>query len=150
MRLLDYLQSRGLRANTGMCTLGDGQAWEVIVNPRSVERTVRGRLSLIVVHDAADAAKMHFDLAVGASLNMIELFAADCSVECNIHQQAESDCRMVSVSVAGSKTNYTIDLDGTQAANHMRVAYIAGGEEHTTVALRVNHNVSDCQSDSLV
>ena len=150
MKLLDYLQSRGLRANTGMCTLGDGQAWEIIVNPRSVERTVRGRLSLIVVHGQEDTARMHFDLTAGASLNMIELFAADCAVECNIHQQAESDCRVVSVSVAGSTANYTIDLDGTQAANHMRAAYIAGAKEHTTVALRVNHNVSDCQSDSLV
>jgi Fe-S cluster assembly protein SufD len=81
---------------------------------------------------------------------MIELFAKDCAVECNIHQQAESDCRVVSVSVAGSKADYTIDLDGAQATNHMRAAYIAGGEEHTTVSLRVNHNVSDCQSDSLV
>ena len=150
MRLLDYLQSRGLRANTGMCTLGDGQAWEIIVNPRSVERTVRGRLSLIVVHGQEDTAKMHFDLTAGASLSMIELFAADCAVECNIHQQAESDCRVVSVSVAGSRADYTIDLDGAQATNHMRAAYIAGGEEHTTVSLRVNHNVSDCQSDSLV
>ena len=150
MRLLDYLQSRGLRANTGMCTLGDGQAWEIIVNPRSVERTVHGRLSLIVVHGQEDAAKMHFDLTAGASLSMIELFAADCAVECNIHQLAESDCRVVSVSVAGSKADYTIDLDGTQATNHMRAAYIAGGEEHTSVSLRVNHNVSDCQSDSLV
>ena len=150
MALLDYLQSRGLRANTGMCTLGDGQAWEVIVNPTKVERTVRGRLSLIVVHAAADAARMHFDLCEGASLNMIELFVADGSVECNIQQQAQSGCRVVSVSVAGSAADYTINLDGEQAANHLRAAYIAGGEEHTRVAVRVNHNVSDCQSDSLV
>ena len=150
MRLLDYLQSRGLRASTGMCTLGDGQAWEIIINPSTVERTVRGRLSLIVVHTAEDAAKMHFDLCEGASLNMIELFTADSFSECNINQQAESDCRIVSVSVAGSVADYTINLDGEHAANHLRSAYIAGGEEHTKVALRVNHNVPDCTSDSLV
>ena len=150
MRLLDYLQSRGLRANTGMCTLGDGQAWEVIVNPSSVERTVSGRLSLIVVHTASDAASMHFDVKEGASLSMIELFTGDCFSECRITQAQRSECRVVSVSVAGSVADYTIDLDGAHASNQVRAVYIAGEEERTKVALRVNHNVADCQSDSLV
>ena len=52
--------------------------------------------------------------------------------------------------MAGSVADYTINLDGEHAANHLRSAYIAGGEEHTKVALRVNHNVPDCTSDSLV
>ena len=150
MRLLDYLQSRGLRANTGMCTLGDGQAWEVIVNPSSVERTVRGRLSLIVVHTAADQAKMRFDVGEGSTLNMIELFTGDSCAQCNIRQAQDSECSVVSVSVAGSEADYTIDLDGAHASNQVRAVYIAGDEERTKVALRVNHNVADCQSDSLV
>ena len=150
MVLLDYLQSRGLRANTGMCTLGDGQAWEVIINPTSVERTLRSSLSLLVVHTTAEAAKMHFDLCQGVSLNMVELFAADCPSECHVRQQADSECSVVSVSVAGSDANYLFDLDGANASNKVRSVYIAGGEEHTRIALRVNHNVADCQSDSLV
>ena len=150
MRLLDYLQSRGLRANTGMCTLGDGQAWEVIINPSTVERSVRGRLSLIVVHTTADAAKMNFDIKEGSSLSMIELFMGDCFVECDIRQAEGSECRVVSVSVAGSVADYTIDLNGANASNQVRAVYIAGDEERTKVALRVNHNVADCQSDSLV
>ena len=150
MRLLDYLQSRGLRANTGMCTLGDGQAWEVIVNPSSVERTVRGRLSLIVVHTTDGQAKMHFDVGEGSSLNMIELFTGENSTQCNIRQAQDSECRVVSVSVAGSDADYTIDLNGAHASNQVRAVYIAGDEECTKVALRVNHNVADCQSDSLV
>ena len=150
MVLLEYLQSRGLRANTGMCTLGDGQAWEVVINPTKVERTLRSSLSLLVVHTTTEAAKMHFDICQGATLNMVELFTADCPSECHIRQQADSECRVVSVSVAGSKADYVVDLDGSNASNRVRSVYIAGGEEHTKIALRVNHNVSDCQSDSLV
>ena len=59
-------------------------------------------------------------------------------------------CDITCVSVAGSVADYTIDLDGQHASNRLRSAYIAGGEERTKVSLRVNHNVSDCTSDSLV
>lgn len=150
MKLIDYLQGRGLRANTGMCTLGDGRDWEVVINPSKVERTIRGEERILVVHAEATTAKMHFDLCAGSSLTMIELYAGDCFAECNIHQQAESRCEVVSVSVAGSAADYTIDLDGAGAENRLRSAYIAGGEEHTRLSLRVNHNVADCTSDSLV
>ena len=150
MKLIDYLQGRGLRANTGMCTLGDGRDWEVVINPSKVERTIRGEERILVVHAEATTAKMHFDLCAGASLTMVELYAGDCFAECNIHQQAESRCEVVNVSVAGSAADYTIDLDGAGAENRLRSAYIAGGEEHTRLSLRVNHNVADCTSDSLV
>ncbi|MBQ5719021.1 MAG: SufD family Fe-S cluster assembly protein [Alistipes sp.] len=150
MTLIEYFNSRGLRANTGMCTLGDGNDWEVAINPEKVERTVRGRQRLIVVHSAANTAKMHFDLCEGASLSLVELFTSECSAECTISQQADSRCDVVSVSVAGSVADYAINLDGQGADNRLRSVYIAGGEEHTRLNLRVNHNVSDCTSDSLV
>lgn len=150
MTLIEYFNSRGLRANTGMCTLGDGNDWEVAINPEKVERTVRGRQRLIVVHSAANTAKMHFDLCEGASLSLVELFTSECSAECTISQQADSRCDVVSVSVAGSVADYAINLDGQGADNRLRSVYIAGGEEHTRLNLRVNHNVPDCTSDSLV
>lgn len=150
MGMLDYLQGKGLRASSGAVTLEDGALWEVVVDPERVERTVKGRERLMIVHRRAATSTLHFDLCQGASLRVIHLFEGECFTQCNIHQQAESECDIVSVSVAGSNADYTIDLDGAQASNRVRAAYIAGGEEHTRLSLRVNHNVADCTSDSLV
>ncbi len=150
MGLLDFFKGKGLEASGDVITLGDGSRWEVLLDAQSVERTIEQCASLVVVHTDADASKMHFDVCQGASLNLIEVFTGDCFSECDIHQQADSVCDITSVSVAGSVADYTIDLDGQQAANRMRAAYIAGAEERTKVSLRVNHNVSDCTSDSLV
>ena len=150
MGLLDFLKNKGLADPAASITLDDGSRWEVLVDPEKVERTVEDSASLVVVHTSAGAAKMHFDVCQRASLRIIELFAGDSFVECDIHQQADSVCDVTCVSVAGSVADYTIDLDGQQAANRVRVAYIAGGDERTKVSLRVNHNTSDCTSDSLV
>lgn len=150
MGMLEYLQGKGLRASSGAVTLGDGALWEVIIDPERVERTVSGRERMVIVHRAASTSKLHFDLCQGSSLSVIHFFAGDSFVECDIHQQAESECSVVSVSVAGSVADYAIDLDGEQASNRVRAAYIAGGEEHTRLNLRVNHNSPNCTSDSLV
>ena len=150
MGLLDFLKNKGLVDSAASLTLDDGSRWEVLVDPEKVERTVEDSASLVVVHTSAGAAKMHFDVCQRASLRIIELFAGDSFVECDIHQQADSVCDVTCVSVAGSVADYTIDLDGQQAANRVRAAYIAGGDERTKVSLRVNHNTSDCTSDSLV
>ena len=150
MGLLDFLKNKGLVDSAASLTLDDGSRWEVLVDPEKVERTVEDSASLVVVHTSEGAAKMHFDVCQRASLRIIELFAGDSFVECDIHQQADSVCDVTCVSVAGSVADYTIDLDGQQAANRVRAAYIAGGDERTKVSLRVNHNTSDCTSDSLV
>lgn len=150
MGLLDFFKNKGITDSAASLTLDDGSRWEVLVDPEKVERTVEDSASLVVVHTSAGAAKMHFDVCQRASLRVIELFAGDSFVECDIRQQADSVCDITCVSVAGSIADYTIDLDGQQASNRVRAAYIAGGEEHTKVSLRVNHNSSDCTSDSLV
>lgn len=150
MGLLDFFIDRGFKTSGDLVTLGDGSRWEVLLNPSKVERKVEGSASIVVVHTSADAAKIHFDVCQRASLNLIELFAGDCFSECDIHQQADSACDVTCVSVAGSIADYTIDMDGLHASNRLRAAYIAADEERTKVSLRVNHNVSDCTSDSLV
>ena len=150
MGLLDFFKDKGFKVSGDRVQLGDGSQWEVLLDVENVERTVEDNASLIVVHSSADTAKMHFDVCQRASLRLIEVFTGDCFSECDIHQQADSVCDITCVSVAGSVADYTIDLDGQHASNRLRSAYIAGGEERTKVSLRVNHNVSDCTSDSLV
>ncbi len=150
MGLLDFLKDKGFNASGNVIQLGDGSCWEVLLNEENVERTIAESASLIVVHTTSAPAKMHLDVCQRASLNLIEVFTGDCFAECDIRQQADSACDITCVSVAGSIADYTINLDGMQVANRLRAAYIAGGEERTKVSLRVNHNVSDCTSDSLV
>lgn len=150
MGLLDFFKDKGFNSSGDKIHLGDGSCWEVLLNPDKVERTIEESASLVILHTSAETSKLHFDLCQRAKLNLIELFTEDCFAECDIRQQADSECDIISVSVAGSIADYTIDLDGLHAINRMRSAYIAGAEERTKVSLRVNHNVSDCTSDSLV
>jgi Fe-S cluster assembly protein SufD len=49
-----------------------------------------------------------------------------------------------------AQVGYTINLQGRQASNVLRGAFVAGGEERQRVGVQVNHLASDCQSDSLV
>ena len=149
MGLLDFFKDKGFNASGDRVTLLDGSVWEVLVDPEVVERTIEGSASLVVLH-SAEATKMHFDVCQNSSLKVVELFAGDVASTCDIHQQSDSECDIRSVSVAGSAANYTVILDGHNAANRLRSAYIAGGEERTKVSVRVNHNVSDCTSNSLV
>ena len=150
MELLDFFRDKGYNASGDSVQLGDGSCWEVLYDPERVERTVEGKHSIVIVHTLTGTAKIHFDVCQNATLNIVELFTGDSFVECDINQQADSRCEHIAISTSGSIADYTINLDGANAANVMRAAYIAGGDERTRICLRVNHNVADCTSDSLV
>ena len=150
MGLLDFFRDKGYNASGDSVQLGDGSCWEVLYDPETVERTVEGKHSVVIVHTSTGTAKMHFDVCQHATLNIVELFTGDSFVECNINQLADSRCEHIAISTASSIADYTINLDGASAANVMRAAYVAGEQEHTRISLRVNHNVADCTSDSLV
>ncbi len=154
MRLLDYIDNS--QASCGSATsMADAKVWqpaEVVMNPEQLERAVAedGELSILVVHSKSDSAKMNFNVGQHGSLRLVEVFLGDSFVECNINQQADSECDIVMIQVAGAIADYTINLDGGHADNRLRAAYVVGDEERCRVSLRVNHNVADCTSDSLV
>lgn len=154
MGLLDFIKDNS--ANSSATSLSGitigGQVAEVVVNPEQLERSVADgeRLSMVVVHSKSDAARMSFNVGSRGVLNLVEVFVGDGFAECDVNQHSDSECDIVMIQVAGAIADYTINLDGAHASNRLRAAYVVGEQEKCRVSLRVNHNVADCTSDSLV
>lgn len=154
MRLLDYIKECGIDAEStgGELRLADGSVAELLINPESVEYSVAENQteSVVVLHTNSDASKLSFDVGACGKLNLVEVFLGGCFAECNIRQQAGSVCDVVNIVTAEAIADYTIDLDGKHSSNVLRSAFVVSGKERAKVAVRVNHNYSDCTSDSLV
>lgn len=148
MKLLDFINNHQSDATP---TLG-GISAEVVINPEGLERSVAAgeQLAMVVVHSVSDASRMRFDVGSHGVLRLVEIFLGGSFVECDIKQQTDSQCDITLIQVAGAIADYTINLDGSHASNRVRAAYVVGDEERCRVSLRVNHNVADCTSDSLV
>ncbi len=154
MAFLDYIHQRGLEkgAASGVVTLTEGDKALVCLNPKDMTETVaeQDSRSLILVHDADDAVQLSFDLLPNARLRVVEVLLGGGAVDMTINQQTGSRCDITTLVVGDATANYTIDLNGREASNVLRGAFVAGGEERQRMGVRVNHLSSDCQSDSLV
>ncbi len=147
MRLLEYIESK---ASDGRIVDADGRGVEVLVDPSEVRRAVTGKESVMIVRTRAEAASSVFEIADGGHLRLTEVFLAESSSKCVIRQSGGARCDATCVVVAAASAAYEIDLDGRDAENTLRGAFIVGGEERAEIDVRVNHNSSDCRSDSLI
>lgn len=147
MGLLEYIEGN---ASGGRPVDADGRCFEVLVDPSEVRRDVTGDESVMIVRTRSGAASEVFDVASGGRLRLIEVFLGESSAKCTIRQREGSRCDATCIVVASASAAYDIGLDGRDAENTLRGAFIVGDDEHAKVDVRVNHNSSDCRSDSLV
>ena len=126
MRLLEYIESK---ASDGRIVDAGGRDVEVLVNPSEVRRAVTGEESVIIVRTRAEAASSVFEIADGGHLRLTEVFLAGTSSKCVVRQGANSRCDATCIVVAAASATYEIDLDGRDAENSLRGAFIVGGEE---------------------
>ena len=154
MGLLDYICERGYDASaeSSRMTLAEWGEVDVLANPADgVERVgEREARQVFVMHDGEQTSTLTFELAPNSYLKIVQVVMGRNFVDCKVHQQADSRCDITSLVLGDAQVNYTINLQGRQASNVLRGAFVAGGEERQRVGVRVNHLVSDCQSDSLV
>lgn len=151
MGLLEYIAKHGVdTVSGGMLVTAEGRRCEVIVDPQTVRRTVAGEQRVMVIHTRADSSSMRFEVAKGGVLHLAEVFLAGSFSDCTIIQSGGSRCFVTCVSTAEAIADYTVDLNGRDAENTLRAAFIAGGDERARVGVRVNHNSGDCRSDSLI
>lgn len=154
MLFLEYLKSVGLESprSGDEIVLADGSSATLLYNPSAATCGVaeQGEESLVVVYTHAESSSLSFDLLPYSKLRLVEVYLAGAKAQRKIRQQAGSVCDITSIVVADAEVNYSIDLNGRGASNLLRSAFIVGGEEHSKVDVRVNHNSSDCTSDSLV
>lgn len=154
MAFLDYIFQQGLDADaaSGVVTLAEGGSAEVRLNPQDMAVSVaeQDERSLILVHQGDDAVQLSFDVGPYARLRVVEVLLGRGAVDMTVSQQAGSRCEITAIVVGDAAANYTIDLNGREASNMLRGAFVAGGDERQRLGVRVNHFSSDCQSDSLI
>ena len=153
MGVLDYLNSLGIDcSSSGEITLPDGTPALLLMNPTKVECGIaeQGEDYLILLHTHQGESKLSIDVMPHASLRILQVMLADAECRMEVRQQVGSRCEMISVVVAGGKLDYQTDMNGSFASNVLRAAYVVGGEENARVNVRINHNVEDCRSNSLV
>lgn len=153
MGVVEYLTSLcdGNLAS-GEITLADGTPALLLVNPTKVECGVaeQGEEYLFVVHTHDGESKLVVDLMPHARLRMVQVLLDNAKCCCQMHQQEGSHSSVVSIAVGAGELDYEFDLNGSYAVSNLRTAFLAGDEEKVKVGVRVNHNVSDCNSHSLV
>ena len=158
MGLLDYIQEQGVNTEGGTLpamgevVLAEGAKSEVWVNPTDSDCVLGEQMqrSLIVVHRNNDTVRLNFDLAQNSVLKVVQVILGGGFVECKVNQQADSRCEFTTIVLGDAIADYTVDLNGRNASNQLRGAFIAGGEERQRMGVRVNHMSADCQSDSLI
>lgn len=116
----------------------------------SVEVEAGVEAALVVLHGSPDETSIDVRLAEGASLALTEIFVSEAFVECRIRQEARSRCSVMMAMFSSANVRYRTDLDGAGAESELDGVFVAGGDEHCVVELRMAHNVPDCRSRSAV
>ena len=154
MAFLEYIYQRGLEdgATSGVITLSEGDKAEVELNPTDMTIAVaeQHERSVLLVHTGNDSVQLSMDLAPYARLKVVEVLLGSGAVDVMIHQQVGSRCELTTLMLGDGEANYAINLNGKEASNMLRGAFVAGGEERQRMGVRVNHLSSDCQSDSFI
>ena len=153
MGVVDYLASlNDGNLSSGEITLSDGTPAILLVNPTKIECGIaeQGEEYIVVLHTHEGESQLVVDLMPHSKLRMVQLSLAAAECRCELRQQTGSQSSIISIAVEGGKLDYTVDLNGSYANSSLRSAFIAGGKEQVKVGVRVNHNVSDCNSFSLV
>lgn len=138
--------------SSGEITLADGTPALLLVNPSKVECGIaeQGSEVLVVLHTHEGESNLVIDLHPHSCLKMIHVSFSSAECRCEVRQQSHSECYISSVAIGGGALGYEIDLNGKDAYSSLRGAFLAGGKEQVKAGVRVNHNVSDCRSFSLV
>jgi len=153
MGILDSLASLcGDNIASQEITLADGTPALLLVNPTKVECGVaeQGEEYIIVLHTPEGESKLVIDMMPHSKIRMVQVALSAAACRCELRQQTGSQSSVVSIAVGGGKLDYVVDLNGSYAVSSLRAAFLAGDEESVKVGVRVNHNVSDCNSFSLV
>ncbi len=104
---------------------------------------------LVVVHRSRQSDRT-IRLGRNASLRLVELFEEGAVGRTAIRQEEGSRIKLTSLLLGEADAAYTVDLCGSNAASEIDAVFALGGEEQSRLAIRTNHLVADCTSQSVV
>lgn len=152
MERLEWLNGAGFEALGGRCATLAGGPVRTLLDPAeyAVAVAAGSAARLVVVHTGQGCAALDIEVAERARLSLVEVFLGEASAECSIRQQSGSTCEVTAVELAGAGVRYRIALEGAHARSELNGVYLAAGRERCTFDVRVDHDVPDCRSRSLV
>lgn len=124
----------------------------VVNDPTSLEVTLAegAEAKVVICHTKPHSGEVQMTLAKGSRLTLVEYFGSECVSSVTVRQQAKSALHLTSVELAAATARYTIDLVGREALCEVGGLFLVGESEQSSLTLRTNHLVSDCQSNSVV
>lgn len=106
--------------------------------------------TLLIVHEPRESSALRIVVRRGARLRLTELFLAEASHSLIIEQEEASASEVTLLQLGPASAECRIDLNGPQADSRLDALFLAAAGEHCEIALRTNHNCSDCRSEALV
>lgn len=123
-----------------------------VTDTRKLSVEVAGGVSgqLVLLHASPIEAEICFTLAEGARLSVTEIFMSEAFVSLSVDQAAQSTCSLTVAELTSANASYRVALGGCAAACSLQGVFLASGKEHCKVAVRIEHNMPDCRSNSFV
>lgn len=152
MAFADYIEKLQPIAATGNATLtGCDAQWLLLTDPSEVELTVAaGSCRRLLVVRRATSGRLTLHIEQGASLTLVELYEAGAVGVTLVEQQEESRFKATTLELGSADAAYTVDLKGAFAASEINALFAIGAEEKSRLAIRTDHLVADCTSNSVV
>lgn len=131
----------------GMCE----QPWAVCDTRKLTVEVASGASGrLVLLHDAPVESEIRLVVGDGAHLSVTELFTAEAFVALGVEQAADSRCEITMAELTSANVAYRVAMNGRGAECELQGVFLAAEQEHCAVSVRVEHNVPDCRSNSLV
>lgn len=152
MNLAEYSRTLPqLMASTKSDLVGRDEQWLLIRNPYEVELTVTAEsCRRLLVLRCATSGKLILRLERGASLTLVELFEQGAKGETLVEQAEGAHLKATALELGSAEAAYTVDLKGAHASSELNAIFTVGGAEQSRLAIRTNHLVPDCTSQSVV
>lgn len=105
---------------------------------------------LVLLHDSPVESEIRLIVGDGARISVTELFMAEAFVALGVEQAADSRCEITMAELTSANVDYRVAMNGRGAECALQGVFLATDQEHCAVSVRVEHNVPDCRSNSLV
>lgn len=116
----------------------------------SVEVADGAEGQLVLLHASPVEAEICFELKQGARLSVTEIFTDEAFVSLSVEQAADSILTLTMAQLTSANASYRVGLGGCGARCELHGVFLASGKERCEVAVRIEHNVADCRSESFV
>ena len=105
---------------------------------------------VVILHTEPKQSDIRISLREGASLEVVQVFAAEAFVELQVDQQTGSRYHMTLFQLSGANAMLRFDLNGKEISNELDALFLAMEHDRCVINLRTNHLMPECTSRSLI